>query len=215
MGQPQSVWKRNTQAPAPGIHTPLWRVGDGRKTPKLQSHSRADATMMRWQMCCREKEKIEYVVGRWERNQSWVVCAVWRQVDDLEMLQCWGTGRYKEPVHPHGAMVISSSGLPSRSVTLPQLGFVLISVAHAAIESHLDVIGLGCCLRPYWWLELVLTLETILMWVGYAAPWGFGEFLARDAAEGYVWVCGSAAAKGWDNVHGLCYHQKPGRWTRR
>lgn len=58
----------------------------------------------------------------------------------------------------------------SGSMTLPQqLGSVLGSMAYAATKGHVDVSGLGCCLRPCWWLKAVLTSGAKLICMTYAA----------------------------------------------
>jgi hypothetical protein len=79
----------------------------------------------------REKKKARQLVGCGERWQ-------WRLNDSEE----WAAMRslHKDPRLQPRAI--------SGSMTLVKLGSVPMAVACAATKDHLDVSGLGCCLRP-------------------------------------------------------------------
>lgn len=64
-------------------------------------------------------------------------------------------------------------------------GSVLISMAHASLESHLDVSGL---------IDGQSHSDTKLIWVACAAIWGHGDILPQAAIEDHVWVHGPVAA---------------------
>jgi hypothetical protein len=100
-------------------------------------------------------------------------------------------------------------GLPGSMALLPLQS--VLSVAQVTTESHLDVSGLGCCLRLYWCLGTVLMPIAKRIWVAWAASWGHGDILAWVTAEDHVWAHSPGAAGVGVDVHGPSYHQRPRR----
>lgn len=102
--------------------------------------------MTDWQKGRKERtaKLNKYVVGRWERKRSLVLCALWREAE-LEMLQQHITEEWSDVTACAMVMTLPML-LPramSKSVALSQQRSVWTSMAHVTTPGHGDIPGLG------------------------------------------------------------------------